>query len=300
MHVTDADRLTAWLTEQVCERERRPDRVREALLRHCMDERLEPPTAGRVDRIVRAALHASELALCARVVAALTPAARQRIDALVAASADEGDADDPEEQSVFAVIKQAPGSVSLESMLREIDRLRAVQTAGVGADVFDGVAPGEVAGWRALATVAAPSHLRSHPADLRVTLLAALLRERERETIDTLVDLLIATVHRVGAHAETRVSRELVNAFKRVTGKENLLFPMAEASLAAPDESVRDVVFPAVTGGEQTLRDLVQEYRTSGPIYRRTVQTTLRGLLYEPLPARPDPPARSPGVQERR
>jgi len=34
--------------------------------------------------------------------------------------------------------------------------------------------------------------------------LAALLREREREMTDTLVDLLIATVHRVGARAERR------------------------------------------------------------------------------------------------
>ena len=28
--------------------------------------------------------------------------------------------------------------------------------------------------------------------------------------------------------------------------------------------------------GEQTLRELVHEYRTKGPVYRRTVQTTLR------------------------
>jgi hypothetical protein len=31
-----------------------------------------------------------------------------------------------------------------------------------------------------------------------------------------------------------------------------------------------------VAGGEQTLRELVHEYRTKGPVYRRTVQTTLK------------------------
>ena len=36
------------------------------------------------------------------------------------------------------------------------------------------------------------------------------------------------------------------------------------------------MVFPAVTGGEQTLRELVHEYKTKGPVYRRTVQTTLK------------------------
>jgi hypothetical protein len=61
-----------------------------------------------------------------------------------------------------------------------------------------------------------------------------------------------------------------------VTGKENTLFSIAEASLARPSEAVREVVFPAVQGGEATLRDLVREYKTNGPAYRRTVQTTLR------------------------
>ena len=61
-----------------------------------------------------------------------------------------------------------------------------------------------------------------------------------------------------------------------MTGKENILFRVAEASLAAPDGTVRGVVFPAVCGGEQTLRELVHEYKTSGPLYRRTVQTTLK------------------------
>jgi len=61
-----------------------------------------------------------------------------------------------------------------------------------------------------------------------------------------------------------------------VTGKENILFQLAQAALAHPDDPVREVVFPAVTGGEQTLRELVHEFTTKGPVYRRTVQTTLR------------------------
>jgi hypothetical protein len=74
--------------------------------------------------------------------------------------------------------------------------------------------------------------LRDHPQPLRLTLLAALLHARERELTDTLVDLLIATVHRVAAREEKRVTDELVNAFRRVSGKENILFRVAEAALA--------------------------------------------------------------------
>ena len=178
--------------------------------------------------------------------------------------------------AVLARVKEAPGKVSLETMLTEIHKLLAVRAIGVGAAVFGDVAPKVVSGWRARAVVESPSHLRTHPEALRLTLLAALMREREREITDTLVDLLIATVHRVGARAEKKVTTELVNAFKRVSGKESILFRVAEASLAAPDGTVRGVVFPAVSGGEQTLRELVHEFKSNGPVYRRTVQTTLK------------------------
>ena len=120
------------------------------------------------------------------------------------------------------------------------------------------------------------SHLREHPDTVKLTLLAALLHSRQREITDALVELLIWPVHRIGARADKRVVQELVNAFKRVTGKENILFAIAEACVGAPDEPVRAVVFPAVTGGEQTLRELVHEYKTKGPVYRPTVQTTLK------------------------
>jgi hypothetical protein len=55
--VGDAEKLTAWLAEHVAQHERRGDRVREELLARCKAERIEPPTAGQLDRIVASALH---------------------------------------------------------------------------------------------------------------------------------------------------------------------------------------------------------------------------------------------------
>jgi len=276
--VTDAERLTAWLAKHVTQAERRPDRVREELLDRCRAERVEPPAEGRVDRMVRSALRLGEETLTLRVSARLNPAATEAILALIGPRTREtldggGDGGEP---SLLGTIKEAPGNVSLETMLTEIDKLVAVRAIGLPAGLFGDVAPKVIAAWRARAAVESPSHLRTHPVALRLTLLAALLHEREREITDTLVDLLIATVHRISARAEKKVTTELVNAFKRVGGKENILFQVAEASLAAPDDPVRQVLFPAVSGGEQTLRELVHEYKTKGPVYRRTVATTLK------------------------
>lgn len=275
--VEDADKLTKWLATEVCELERHHDVVREQLLDRCRDQRVEPPTSGRIDRMVRSALHQAEVAVSCRIAGRLSVSTIERLEDLVAVGDDIDRDVELDEESVLALVKTVPGNVSLDSMLKEIRKLRAVRSIGLPVGLFAEVAPKVLAGWRGRAAVESPSHLREHPTELRLTLLAALLYAREREITDTLVDLLISTVHKITARADRRVSQELVNAFKKVTGKENILFSIAAAALDAPDEPVRQVVFPAVSGGEQTLRELVHEYKTKGPVYRRTVQTTLKG-----------------------
>ncbi|MCX4672521.1 DUF4158 domain-containing protein [Streptomyces sp. NBC_01381] len=279
--VADA-KLTAYVAEHVAHKERRPEQVRVEPLARCRAESIEPPTSGRCDRIVGAALRAAEESLTAQISSRLTVESIERIVAR-ATGADQDDAgpagggaEGEDAPPVLTKAKEAPGNVSLETMLTEIDKLLAVRAIGLPRDLFIDVAPKAVAGWRARAAVESPSHLRTHPVALRVTLLAALLHEREREITDTLVELLISTVHRIGARAEKKVTEQLINAFKNVSGKENILFKLAKTSLGTPEGNVRQVVFPAVSGGEATLRGLVHEFKTRGPVYRRTVQTTLK------------------------
>jgi hypothetical protein len=115
--------------------------------------------------------------------------------------------------------------------------------------------------------------LRRHPEPLRLTILAAFCQLRAQELIDTLVDLLVNTVHRIGSRAEKKLEKELLEDLKRVTGKTGLLYRVAEASLAQPEGSVREVVYPVV--GEQTLRELVKEAQATGG-YRRQLQAVMR------------------------
>ena len=93
--VADADKLTEWLVANVTQTQRSAERVREELLARCREERIEQPTGGRVDRIVRSALHRGEERLVAKVSARLPETIRSRLFALVAtATDDEPDRDD--------------------------------------------------------------------------------------------------------------------------------------------------------------------------------------------------------------
>jgi TnpA family transposase len=276
--VADGEKLTAWLAEHVAEVERRPELVRQELLARCRMEHVEPPTTGRVERIVASALRQAEEALCVRIASRVSADATTRTEALIVPSERTSEEEDEPEQDALPLgfIRADPGNVSLDSMLTEIEHLLVVRSVGLPAGLFVDVAPKVVAAWRARAAVEAPSHLRVHAAPLRLTLLAALLVSREREITDTLVELFIGTVHRINARADKRVKDELIREFRRVTGKETILFHMSQAAITHPDDTCRAALFPVVPGGEATLQDLVAEYQHSGPTFRRTVQTTLK------------------------
>jgi hypothetical protein len=189
-------------------------------------------------------LRAAERSWFAAIPVRLTEESRARVLGLVnwrepgaeGGVAPEDDAaaeaeDDPDE-SVLALIKSMPGNVSLESLKTERRKLLAARGVGLPPRLFADVAPKVLASWRGRCAVESPSHLRRRSADAACTLLAAYVHERTREITDDLIELLIATVHRIDARAHKKVTEELVNAFKRVDGKENLLFKIAEAALS--------------------------------------------------------------------
>lgn len=277
--VSGAEVLTEWLVDNVTQLERGPEQVRAELLARARDQRIEPPSGGRIERIVRASLERGEKRLMGRVCADLSEATRARLNALVFGVPDESAADVAvgavEVGDVLAWVKTDPGRLSLNTMLTEIGKLEAIRAIELPVDLLVGVAPKTVSGWRIRAAVQSPSHFREFAAQTRWVLLAALLVEREREITDTLVELLISTVHAINARADRRVTEEMVASFKRVRNKNALLARISEASLNRPEGAVREVVYP-VAGGEATLREVVAEYKAAGPEFRRNVQVKLR------------------------
>src|SRR5262249_40087594 len=84
---------------------------------------------------------------------------------------------------------------------------------------------------------------------------------------------LLEIVHHIASRAETRVEQQLIEELKRVAGKNGLLFRLAEAALD-PDGVIKEVLYPVVS--EQKLRDLVKEFKSTGPAYRKQMQTVMR------------------------
>lgn len=276
----DADRLTAWLHDHVAAEvggEIAP--MIERLEACCREWAIEPPTPDRMARLARAAAHAHDNDLHRSIHARLSSSTRAQLDALLCLTPigdDDDDEDDADNNAPARLLKLrgSPGRPNLASMQDELAKLALVRQIELPPDLFDHTAPRDLARCQRRVAIEAPYELRRHPDEARLTWLAAYVYERARSLTDDLVDLLIETIHRIGARAERKVERELLDDLKRVSGKQNLLFELADVALAHPDGVVRDVVFPVT--GEQTLRDLVKEWKATGPTYRITLRTVIR------------------------
>jgi TnpA family transposase len=260
---SDEDTLVEWLAAKVCPIDHRADHVIGALSARCRSLRIEPP--GRVDRIVGAARAMFERAFCAQTVERLGAHRVQMLERLV---------DEATETGLLSELKSDAGQLGLETLLREITKLNLVRELDLPAGLFEEVSPRVVEAWRQRAARSYRSDLLESPQPVRVTLVGALCWSRRAEVTDALVDLLLGLVHKINTHADRRVERELIADLRRVRGKDQILFRVAEVAVDRPDDTIRSAVYPVVD--ERTLRDLVREARAEERVFNDRVRTVLR------------------------
>ena len=287
----DEDALVTWLCQEVLTEQREEEALLAAAYTHYKHLHIEPPTPDRLHRLLHTALHQFDEQFCASVCQHLTQETRERLDALLVTSLPEEHQPSSSEQSppediqaeapsaqhtrsAWQQLKQDPGRMSVEHVLEEIAKLERIEQLGLPVTLFADASAKLLEQYRQRVAVEDLYEIRRHPDALRWTLLAAYCLRRQQEIIDTLVDLLIDMAHHLSTKAERRVEQAFVRDVKKVSGKTNLLFRLAEAVVDQPDGTIREVVFPVVS--EQTLRDLVKEYKSTGSAYQQKVQKLMR------------------------
>ncbi len=270
----DVQDLKDWLGENVLPYNCQSSHLEAAVYKQLRELKLEPPSRYRMERLIRSASRTFEANFCSATLKQLSIRTRARIDSLLETESELENEQAHFKQSLFNFLKTDPGHASLNSIFKEIEKLQYIRQLELSAALFADISPKLLYQYRRRASTQAPRELRRHPPAIRYTLMAAFCWQRQQEITDTLVELLVQIVHRIYLSAERRIDKELINDFKRVDSKPNLLFRIAQASLEHPEELVKDVVYPVVS--PKTLRDLVKEFKLKGPTYRQRVHTVMR------------------------
>lgn len=210
------------------------------------------PTNKELKRLVRSAYQKFEQRLYGRITNDLSFKSKLLLQQSL--NADEG-------VISFSEIKADPGRVGLDSVLKEVNKIFFIRSLQLKVESFCSCNHKVLLRYRQRINSESAWQVRQHPETIRYALYAILLYCRQREIIDSLIELLIQIVHRLTVRAERKLVKALLNDFQRVHGKTTLLFQIAEAALKNPDGLVKEVVYPVV--GENTLRSLLKEYKSS-------------------------------------
>lgn len=271
--VADGEALVMWLAKRISH----PDPTSEALkllaYQRLRDQRLEPPTPERLNRLLRSAVAGFEAQLYRTTLARLSPDTCNALDALLSTDGDDAQASLFPVRSDLTTLKDDAGAVKVETVLQEIGKLRQIRALGLPDNLLREVPVKVVSHLRVRAANEPPRELRRHPPEVRFTLLAALCWQRSLEITDNLVELLVHIAHRVNVRAEEKVEGELLRHLKRVASKGKLLYQLAKAAKGKPDGTVKEVIFPAVS--EATLDEVIREAEADEG-YERRVQLVTR------------------------
>ncbi len=270
--IEDGERLRAWLRTEVLQDEISFDAVKERASEWLREQRIEPFTPAQMERYISAAIRAHERHLYTSIANSLTADGKASLDRMLETRPNAESIPAPDSGSVdFNDLKADPGRPGLESLFREIAKLRRINEVGLTAKIFAGVAPKTLEILRRRAATEPPSELKLRVEVVRYTLVAAFCWIRRRQVIDGLVELLIQIIHRIGVSAEKKVERELLADFRRVRGKMTIFAKMVNISIDQPQNVIEKAIYPEV--GLETLRSLSQEFKSSGPAYREVVRS---------------------------
>ncbi|SRR5579875_259420 len=276
----DSETIASWLIVTHLATDQNPDHLKAKVLARFRKEQIEPPTADRIDRLIRSACATYEHTLFQAVSGRLSPETQAQLDQLLERSEQreaEIEAEEEEERSTASAtrremitwrdLKTNPGAVGLESVLYEIEKLRVLSQLALPLDLFGDASPAVIGLYRQRAATETLYELRRHPDAARYTLLAAFCFQRRAEMTDGLIKLLLHLIQRIGARAEKRVTKELLDELRGVTNKPRFLYQVAEAALAHSDETIRKEIFRVMS--EEQCKAIVQEYKTKGGYHQQ-------------------------------
>ena len=271
--------LAKWLHEQVLPFDPQGRHGLDRAIDWCRTQGLEPPATEPLKRIIRSAVHGFEAAHHERIYARLSDATQAEIDRLLATDEpDTTDSKNTETDSSESVslsdLKSDPGKPSLESLLASIAKLQCIDRLGLSAQVFEGVPAKFIEQFRARSATESIRELRRHPPVIRYSMVAMFCWRRRQQLTDLLLDLLLQVTHHLGARAEKKIDQRHFAQFKKVRGKAQLLFKLAETTVAQPDGIIKEVVYPVVS--QKTLQDIVAEFNAMGFNFDREVQERMR------------------------
>ncbi len=271
----DIEQMTKWLITNILPQENSYTIIETKVYERYRELKIDPSNKEQIEQCINKAIISFELKLFTKIAAQLSDTTKQRIDELISTSKKDYKRSNPKYIKVsLNYLKRDPRQTSVETVLNEIAKLQRIRYLQLPKDLFQGLSPKVLQKYRLRIIMEKPARINAFPTDNKYAMVAAFCCLREQAITDSLADLLIQITHKIATKAEKRVIKELLQDLRKVTGKTGILYRMALAAVDHPLGIVNEVIYPVV--GEETLKDLVREFKSTGFVYQREIHASMR------------------------
>lgn len=255
-----------WLVENIFPNGYIIDEAIELSYNWFMHNRVEPPAVQQLKREISSSYNDFEDNLFAKITDCIPISTIQNIDLSLEESNDS--------EIGYNKLKSDPGKTSLKTVLDELTKLEFINTLELPFEIIASTNPKIISRLRQRILSENAWEIRRHPKNIRYALMSIFFYSRKSEIIDGLIELLILIIHKMSTKAKNKVIENLVRNIRTVYGKDRILNLIAEAALDFPDNTMRERIYPIA--GEQTLKDIVKEYKSKGKEYHTEIYDIIR------------------------
>lgn len=269
------DELSSWLLESIIPNDHTYDHITMTALNRLKEMHIEPPTPEHMERLIKSATRKHEDTFFKTIYDFVPASSQMMIDDLLSPDYNDEDTKSPAKEYItFNDLKSDPGRASLESVLRETSKLRLIRRLILPVNYLNTVPAKLIKTYKQRVSSEDIRELRRHPDQVRYALLSMYLYSRGQEITDSLVEMLIQIIHRIGVNAERKINEELLKEIKRVPGKMGLLYNLAEPCIEFPRGTIEDVIYPVAD--KDIWTELAKEKGYAGSSYKDKIHKVIR------------------------
>lgn len=270
--------LKNWLIEIICPQSPTLRQCLEHAYQYFKDQKIEPLSPRELERHVRSAYHNHENQLFSQIYNQMSEDAKNSIDDLLIDNQPQDDDEifdiDPHVR-FYHIKKDIPGS-KLKHVKFEIKKLQRINLIGLPNEVISKYSRKLIKKYHDRVLAEPPSDITSHKSQIQYATLALFFYYRSQYLTDCLADLFMQLIHKMKTSSENFINKKIVSEVKRVNGKFDILYLLANVSVSHPDGIISETIYPQV--GKDKLFDLINDLDHKGKWYQNQVQIKTRSL----------------------
>lgn len=239
--------------------------------------KIEPFSDKQQERYIDSAKKKLEKNLFAVIDKQLTQKNRDLIDTLLNSAVDEelNEKQRSKEISLYTLKKGIPGA-KLKHVQFSIEKYQSIRAFWLPDNNISGFHRKLLLKYYDRIMAYSPSHIKEFDEQAKYATMVIFCHVRSEILADNLTDLFVKLVKKIKNASETHVNKTVVKEIKRVEGKFDILYKLADASLEFPDGIIKDTIYPVVD--IETLKRLKEDLSQRGNWYQKQVRIKMRSL----------------------